>query len=151
VACAPLSASLPVHAPEAVQVAALLLAQVRVDALPAVTELGAALKEMTGAAEATVTVVAWLAVPSIPEQVSTNSVFDASAPMVKEPLVASTPPQPPDAVHVVASVEDHVRVVVLPAATVVGSAVKLTVGAGVATTTSADCDDEPADPVQVSW
>ena len=147
-ACAPLSASLPVHAPEAVQVAALLLAQVRVDALPAVTELGAALKEMTGVAEATVTVVAWLAVPSIPEQVSTNSVFDASAPTVKEPLVASRPPQPPDAVHVVASVEDHVRVVVPPAATVVGSAVKLT---GVAPTTSADCDDEPADPVQVSW
>ena len=106
---------------------------------------------MTGVAEATVTVVAWLAVPSIPEQVSTNSVFDASAPMVKEPLVASTPPQPPDAVHVVASVEVQVSVELPPAAMVVGCAVKLTVGAGVATTTWADCDDDPADPVQVSW
>lgn len=119
--------------------------------LPAVTELGVALKAMSGAAEATVTVVVWLAVPSGFEQVSANSVFPASAPVVKVPLVASTPPQPPDAEHIVASVEVQVSVALPPATTVVGSAITLTVGAGIATTTSADCDDEPPGPVQVSW
>lgn len=76
--------------------------------------------------------------------------FAASAPVVSEPLVPSAPPQPPDPVHVVASVELQVSFELPPAATVVGTAVKVTVGAGVATTTSADCDDEPPGPVQVS-
>jgi len=150
VTCDPLGASLPVHPPDAAHAVALTLLQVSVVELPEVTELGLALREVIGATDATVTVVAWLAVPPVPVQASTNSVVAASAPVLSVPLVASTPLQPPDAVHVVASTELQVSVAVPPGATVVGSAVRVTVGTGVATTTSADCDDDPPGPVQVS-
>ena len=48
------------------------------------------------------------------------------------PAVASTPLQPPDAVHDVELVEDHVTVDELPNVTEVGFADMVTVGAGVA-------------------
>jgi hypothetical protein len=133
-----------------VQVVALTVLQVSVVELPEVTELGLALSEITGAAEAIVTVVAWLAVPPAPVQASMNSVVAESVPVLSVPLVASAPPQPPDAMHVVASTELQVSVAEPPGATVVGSAVRVTVGTGVATTTSADCDADPPGPVQVS-
>jgi hypothetical protein len=67
-----------------------------------------------------------------------------------DPLVASVPVQPPDAVQEVALVEVHVRVALLPDTTVVGLAPKLTVGAGVVTVTLADAEPLPPVPVQVS-
>jgi len=73
-----------------------------------------------------------------------------SAPVVWEPLTALLPDQPPEAVQAVAWVEDHVRVDATPLATVLGDAVKLTVGAGVVTETVADWVALPVVPVQVS-
>jgi hypothetical protein len=43
-------------------------------------------------------------------------------PLDCEPLVALLPDQPPEAVHAVALAVDQVRVVLLPAATVLGAA-----------------------------
>ena len=69
-----------------------------------------------------------------------------------EPLVPRVPVQPPEAVHEVALVELQLRVELPPNATVVGLALKLTVGAGdVVTVTVADWGALlPPAPVQVS-
>ncbi len=52
--------------------------------------------------------------------------------MLREPLVAKAPLQPPDAVHAVALVDVHVNVELALVATVVGAALKDTVGGGAA-------------------
>jgi len=67
-----------------------------------------------------------------------------------EPLKPLLPDQSPEAVHEVALVADHVNVALPPLATVLGPAVKVTVGAGCVTDTVADCDALPPVPVQVS-
>lgn len=69
--------------------------------------------------------------------------------VVRLPLVASDPLQPPDAEHEVALVEDQVRVEAAPLATVVGLADRVTVGAGVFTVTVADWAAVPPVPVQL--
>jgi len=66
-----------------------------------------------------------------------------------EPLVASLPDQAPDATHEVALVEVHDSVEAPPLVTVLGLALKLTVGAGEVTVTVADCAALPPAPVQV--
>jgi hypothetical protein len=66
------------------------------------------------------------------------------------PVVATTPLQPPEAVHEVAFSEFHCRLDALPVATVVGNAESVTAGAAEVTTTSADCEAEPPGPLQVS-
>ncbi len=75
---------------------------------------------------------------------------DLSAAVGAEPLVASLPDQAPEAIQEVAFVETHARVELPPLATVLGLAVKLTVGAGAFTETVADCAALPPAPVQVS-
>jgi hypothetical protein len=72
------------------------------------------------------------------------------APVDCEPLAALVPDQAPEALQEVALVADQVRVALLPLATVLGLAVKLTVGAGEVTETVADCAALPPFPVQVS-
>jgi hypothetical protein len=72
------------------------------------------------------------------------------APVDCDPLVASLPDQPPEAVQAVALVEDQLSVVLLPLVTVLGAALKVTVGAGEVTETVADWAAEPPGPVQVS-
>ena len=67
-----------------------------------------------------------------------------------DPLVASLPLQPPEAVQEVAFLDDQDSVELLPLATVLGLALKLTVGAGEVTVTVADCPALPPAPVQVS-
>ena len=54
--CEPLSALLPLHAPDAVQVVAFAADQVSVELVPLATELGAALSKTVGAGELTETV-----------------------------------------------------------------------------------------------
>ena len=54
--CEPLSALLPLHAPDAVQVVAFVADQVSVELVPLATELGAALSKTVGAGELTETV-----------------------------------------------------------------------------------------------
>lgn len=73
-----------------------------------------------------------------------------SAPEDFDPLIAWTPLHPPDALQLVALVEVQVRVDVPPLETLVGLALKDTVGAaGAETVTVADCEAEPPAPVQV--
>jgi len=55
-----------------------------------------------------------------------------------EPLVASAPDHAPEAVHEVALVDDQVSVELAPLATVLGLALRLTVGAGGVTETVTD-------------
>jgi hypothetical protein len=73
-----------------------------------------------------------------------------STPVDCEPLVASLPDQPPEAVQEVALVDDQVSVALLPLVTVLGAALKVTVGAGEVTETVAAWAAEPPGPVQVS-
>jgi hypothetical protein len=54
------------------------------------------------------------------------------------PLTALVPDQAPDAVQEVALVDDQLRLELLPLATVLGLAVRLTVGAGAVTDTVTD-------------
>lgn len=70
--------------------------------------------------------------------------------MEDEPLVALVPDQAPVALQEVAFVDDQVKVDVPPLATVLGPALKVTVGAGAVTDTVADCVALPPPPVQVS-
>lgn len=67
-----------------------------------------------------------------------------------DPLVASLPLQPPEAMQEVAFLDDQDSVELLPLATVLGLALKLTVGAGEVTVTVADCAALPPAPVQVN-
>jgi len=62
----------------------------------------------------------------------------ASAPVDCVPLTALVPDQAPEAVQAVAFVDDHVRLELLPLATVLGLAVRVTVGAGAVTETVTD-------------
>ena len=73
-----------------------------------------------------------------------------SAPVDWLPLVALAPLQPPEAVQVVASVELHVNVDDPPLLTLVGLAVRVTVGAGAVTDTLTDLLALPPVPVQLS-
>jgi hypothetical protein len=61
-----------------------------------------------------------------------------SAPVAWEPVAALAPDQAPEAVQAVAFVDDHVRVEPLPLATVLGLAIRLTVGEGAVTETVTD-------------
>jgi len=73
-----------------------------------------------------------------------------SAPVDCEPLRGWLPDQAPEATHEVALVDDQVRFEALPLVTVLGLALRLTVGAGVVTVTVVDCAALPPAPVQVS-
>ena len=73
-----------------------------------------------------------------------------SAPVDCEPLRGWLPDQAPEATHEVALVEDQLRFEALPLVTVLGLALRLTVGAAVVTVTVVDCDALPPVPVQVS-
>jgi hypothetical protein len=152
--CEPLTALLPLQAPDAVQAVALLLDHVSVDAAPDFTVLGAALNVTIGALLDTVTVADCVAEPPGPVQVSSYSVVFERAPVDQVPLVGTLPCQPPEAVQAVASGDLHVRVELPPLPTVVGAALKVTDGAaggaGVATDTATDCVVVPPDPLQVS-
>jgi hypothetical protein len=66
-----------------------------------------------------------------------------------EPLIASVPLQPPEAVHEVALLDDQLSVDDAPLATVLGVAVRVTDGAGVVTEMVADCAALPPAPMQV--
>jgi hypothetical protein len=129
----PLTASAPVQLPVAAHAVALLEVQVKVDAPPPATTTGAAAKVAVGSGGA-VTVTSAVAaglVPPAPVQVSEYDVSAVRGPVLRVPLVANAPVQPPDAVHDVAFVEFQVSVVDSPPVSVVCEAIKEAVGAGV--------------------
>ena len=66
----PLVGTLPCQPPEAVQALAPVDFQVRVELVPLVTELGAALSVTAGAGELTETVADWVALPPGPVHVN---------------------------------------------------------------------------------
>jgi hypothetical protein len=136
VVCEPLKALPPDHAPEAEQALALLADQVKLDACPEFTVLGLAVRDTTGAGLATVTVAVCVAEPLGPVHVSAYSVVFESGPVDQVPLVAWAPFHPPDAVHAAAWIAFHVSVEPPPVATVVGDAVRVIEGAGIASTTT---------------
>ena len=80
--------------------------------------------------DCTVTVVLCVAavVPLAPLHVSVKVVVAPSAPVLALPLVGSLPDQPPEAVQLVAFVEDQFSVDAEPLFTVPGLALRLTVG-----------------------
>ena len=99
---------------------------------PLLTVVGAADNVTVGAGVVLVTetvALAW-AVPPAPVQLSVKDLLAFNAPVLCVPEVALVPLQPPDAVHDVALVEDHVRLLLPPLATVVGDADNVTVGTG---------------------
>jgi hypothetical protein len=71
-------------------------------------------------------------------------------PVASEPVMASVPDQACEATQAVALVDDHDSVEALPIVTVLGLALKVTVGAGEFTVTVADCAAVPPVPVQLN-
>jgi hypothetical protein len=139
----------PLHAPEAVQEAALLETHVKVEPLPLVTLVGLALMETLGGVADTVTVADCDAEPPGPVHVSVYFVVVLRAEVATEPLIGFVPLQPPEAVHDVALVEDQVSVDLAPLAIVLGFAVRVTAGGVWVTETVADCVALPPLPVHV--
>ena len=146
----PLAALAPPQAPEAEQLDASVEPQVRVDALPAMTEVGFADNETVGAGVATVTVAVWLTDPLGPVQVSVKLVVAATGADASVPLVALGPFHPPEATQLVAFVELQLSVELLPAATAAGFAVSVTVVPGGATVMSTVLVVLPPAPEHVS-
>ena len=71
----------------------------------------------------------------------------ASAPVDCDPLMGLPPDQAPVAVHAVALVDDQLKVALAPLFTVLGLALKVTLGADAATETLADCEALPLAPL----
>ncbi|HEY0341241.1 MAG TPA: hypothetical protein VGC34_10575 [Steroidobacteraceae bacterium] len=148
----PAVALVPDHAPLAVQLVALVDDQVSLLAAPLETLEGLALSVTVGADAPlfTVTITDCVAVPPGPVQASVNVLLLVRAPVeTLLPEVACVPDQAPLAVQLVAFVDDHVRALAAPVATVVGLALIETVGAET-TVTVADCSAVPPGPVQLS-
>jgi hypothetical protein len=148
--CEPLTALVPDHAPEPEHEVAFFANHVSVVEAPELTVLGLAVSVTEGAEAETVMVADCVAEPPVPVQVNSYSVVLERAAVDQVPEVPTAPCQPPEALQAVAFVELQRRLDVAPAATVVGEADMMIVGTGVVTTTSADCEDEPPLPVQVS-
>ena len=130
VACDPDSALLPLQPPDAVQEVTLFDDQFNVVEPPGATPAGDALKLADGDVdELIVTFARATAPPPAPLQVIVNWVFAVIAGLVSLPLVPLLPVQPPpDAVQVSAFELVHDSVVVPPEETLVGLAVRFTVG-----------------------
>lgn len=120
--CDPLKAFVPAQAPEAEQALAFDDDHVSVALLPLVTVLGVAAKVTVGTAAVTETKADCVALPPVPVHVSLYVVFTASEPVSCEPLSASLPAQPPEAVQVVALLVLQVSTAEFPAVTELGVA-----------------------------
>jgi hypothetical protein len=88
-----------------------------------------AIRVQVGGNAATVTLTDRLVVPPAPVQASVKLLLAVNAALTWLPDVALEPDQAPEALQLVAPVEDQVRVVVAPPATEVGLALSVTVGA----------------------
>jgi hypothetical protein len=131
----------PDHAPEAVHDVASVDDQVSVDEPPLVTEVGLAVSDTVGAEgggrePATVTCAEALESPPRPVQVMENVLLAVRTPVDSLPEDAFAPDHAPEALHVVAFVDDHVSIDEPPPLIDAGSAARETVGA--------PCDSESA-------
>jgi hypothetical protein len=153
VLCVPLAAFVPFQPPVAEHDVALVELQVRVAVPPLAILVGFAVNMTVGMLAATVTIaVVGTLVPPGPAQVREYVVVPANAAVVREPLAARGPLQPPVAAHDVALVELQVSIDVPPLAIVGGVAVNMTVGTGFAATVTVAVTAAvvPPGPVQVS-
>lgn len=123
----------PGHAPgpDPVQLFAFVDDHVSIEGWPDGTVLGSALNDNVGGGT-TVTVTDLLAFPPAPEQTSENTLVDVIGPVDPVPEVVLGPGHVPvpEAVQVVAFVDDHVMVAGSPLATAVGLTLIETVGTG---------------------
>jgi hypothetical protein len=148
----PLVPRAPVQPPDAVQAVASVDAQVSVTALPLATVLAVGVRVTVGFGR--VDTVTWtLAVAALlppgPAQVRVNAEPVARAALSSLPAVGRAPDQPPEATQLVASVVDHVNVVLPPLATALGVALIVTVGLAAIATLAVAAAMPPA-PVHVS-
>ena len=152
---------MPLQAPLALQLVALLDDQERVATAPLATLAGEADNDTVGAgvggggAAVTITLALWLADPPAPIQVSVNVLLVAvSAPVPALPVTGRLPLQPLLAIQLVALVDDQDNVDPLPLVTEVGLALSDTVGdgggGGASTATLVVWLAEPPAPSQVS-
>jgi len=151
--CVPLVAFVPVHAPLAVQDVVLALLHVSVEEPPDATLDGVAEIVTVGSAGGVVTVIVAFALrePPAPVQVSVYVPVEMRLVSVWLPDVALLRLHAPEATQLVALTEPQFKVDEPPEVTLVGLAVKVTVGAGGAdTVTVADAVAEPPAPVQVT-
>lgn len=126
----PVTALAPAQPPDAVQLAALLDDQFSVVEPPLATVVGIAVSVTDGAAGwVTVTLTDCVADPPAPVQVNANAEFAVRAPVDALPDVALVPLQLPEAVHVVALVDDQVSVAADPVTTDAGATASVTDGA----------------------
>ena len=148
----PAVALLPLHPPDPVHDVAFVDDHINVLLPPLATEVGDADSATVGAGVVTETEALFCVVPPAPVQLSVNVVLALRPPVLAEPETDFVPLQPPDAVHVVALVDDQVSVLLLPLLTEVGDADSVTVGAGVdaVTETEALAWPVPPAPVQLS-
>jgi hypothetical protein len=128
-----------------VQALALLDDQLNIAEPPLLMVVGLTLRLTAGAGVETLTVTDWLALPPGPLQVSMKVVVTLSGPVPALPLVGSPPDQPPEAVQLVAFVEDQLSIADPPPLTLVVFALRLTVGATVAAVTVIAKADREAD------
>jgi hypothetical protein len=110
-----------------------------------------ALNVTTGAGDVavTVTVAVLLIEPPAPEQARVYDLVLVSPETLWLPLTPLVPDQPPEAVQLVASALDHVRVELPPLATVAGLAVKDSEGAAAEIEMLTDCMAVPPEPPHV--
>lgn len=141
-------AFVPDHPPEAVQAVVFVEDHVSVALPPLATLVGVAVKTSVGAVRILM-VTLFVILPPPPVQVSEKALAIVSAPLDSLPDVAFMPDQAPDALQAVALVADQLRVAASPAATLVGAAVRLSVGAGRILTVAFFVTLPPA-PVHVS-
>ena len=146
----PLVGSLPDQPAEAVQLLALLDDQLSIADPPLLTVVGFALSPTVGGSE-TVTVTDLLALPPGPLHISVKVVVALSAPVLTLPFGDSLPDQPPEAVQPLALLDDQLSIAAPPPLTVLGFALRFTVGVtGAETFTVTDWLTLPPDPLQVS-
>ncbi len=129
---------MPVQPPDAAQDVVFAENQVKVDESPATIALGLALIDKVGAAPETVTVADWVALPPGPAQVNVKVSLWLSVPVDIDPLIGSAPLQAPDALQLVALVDDQLIVVAVLLGIVLALAPILTVGTGWIIDTVAD-------------
>jgi hypothetical protein len=112
-----------------VQFVTFAVVQFNVVEAPGATPGGDAVSWTEGDDEApTFTVARATAPPPGPSQFNVKVVVDVMAALWALPLTARLPVQPPVAVHDAALLDVHVNIVVPPLATLLGLAVRLTVG-----------------------
>jgi hypothetical protein len=153
VLCAPDVGLLPDHAPDAVQLVALVVLHVSCDAAPDATLVGAAVNVSVGAlATAIDTETDFVTEPPAPAHTSVYVFAVVNAPVLCEPDTDCEPVQSPLAVQLVALLLLHVSVELSPLATLVGDTLNVSVGAaaGCCTVTVAVAEFDPPVPLQLS-